>query len=98
MFEIPDNLRLNNDEYYSVLSVIYVQVEKLLKNPLHIHYTDHSITHSIRIANIISQIIENIDMHFNEEEKFILLAAVLLHDIGMQTPDYADLGELPLNI
>ncbi|MDE7423562.1 MAG: HD domain-containing protein [Lachnospiraceae bacterium] len=98
MFEIPDNLRLINDEYYSVLSVIYVQVEKLLKNPLHIHYTDHSITHSIRIANIISQIIENIDVHFNEEEKFILLAALLLHDIGMQTPDYADLGELPLNI
>lgn len=97
MFEIPDNLKLNNNEYYSVLSVIFIQVEKLLKNPLHIHYTDHSITHSIRIVNIISKIIEDIDLQFNEEEKFILLSAVLLHDIDMQTPDYADLGELPLN-
>lgn len=98
MFEIPNNLRLNNEEYYSVLSVIYIQVDKLLKNPLHIHYTDHSITHSVRIINIISKIIENIDISFNDEEKFILLSAVLLHDIGMQTPDYADLGELPLDV
>ena len=98
MFDIPYNLSLNDNEYYSVLSIVYIQVEKLLKNPLHIHYTDHSIEHSIRIVNIISKIIENINVKFNEEEKFILLAAILLHDIGMQTPDYADLGELPLDI
>ena len=97
MFDIPDNLKLNNNEYYSVLSIVYIQVEKLLMTPLHIHYTDHSIKHSIRIVGIISKIIENIDLQFNEEEKFILLSAVLLHDIGMQTPNYDDLGELPLS-
>lgn len=98
MFEIPPNLFLEKEEYYSVLCVIYIQVEKLLKNPLHIHFTDHSISHSERIVKLISKIIENTKVKFNDEEKFILLSAVLLHDIGMQTPNYADLGQLPLDI
>lgn len=98
MLRIPDNLRIENEEYNAVLNIIYYRVEELFKAPLHIHYTDHSVSHSQRIINVISSIISDTKIHFNDEELFILTAAVLLHDIGMQTPHYEVFGQIPLDI
>ena len=98
MLNIPKNLKMKKEEYNSVLQIVYAQADKLLKTPMHIHYTDHTISHSERILNIISAIVENTEVDFNDEEKFILIAAVLLHDVGMQTPYYEDLGAIPLSV
>ncbi len=98
VLNIPTNLKIEKEEYISVLQIVYLQADKLLRTPMHIHYTDHSISHSERILNIISSIVENTSVNFNDEEKFILIAAVLLHDVGMQTPYYDDLGSIPLGV
>lgn len=74
------------------------KVDTLLSHPKHSNFTDHQITHSERIVEII-RLILNGDSKLNEDEWFILAAAVCLHDIGMQIKredllQYPDLDKL----
>ncbi len=48
-------------------------------------YTDHGEKHSERIAYFVEKLLQvNPDMKFSEQEIYLLLAGVYLHDIGMQ--------------
>lgn len=85
---LPDNLLINKQQYIATLGVVYKQADNILKNPRHSHYTDHTIAHSERILFVISKLIEQTTVKLNDEEKLILISAVLLHDIGMQAPDH----------
>lgn len=57
-----------------------------LKNLVDYRFTDHSIDHSFRILKIIDRILEQSrKINFlTDIEKYVLRAAALLHDIGMQ--------------
>jgi len=61
--------------------------EHILENPLHHHYTDHSLRHServIEILNILTEELMDSAQRLTTIEIYILLAATYLHDIGMQ--------------
>lgn len=96
LFEIPQNLD-PGEEFKVALGSVYTSAEKLLQSPKHFHYTDHSIEHSKRILEIISLLLEskrilenNKTIELNNEERYVLVAAVLLHDIGMQDTPYSE--------
>lgn len=80
------NLEISDSELAANAQIVYSRVEKFLKYPLHIHYTDHSVEHSIRLLEIISNILEETSVCLSDAEKYILICAALLHDVGMQTP------------
>ena len=88
MFEIPLNLTINDSKLASNAQIVYSKANDFLKYPIHIHYTDHSIEHSCRVIKIISGLLTDADLHLNDGEKYIIICAALLHDIGMQTPHY----------
>ena len=49
------------------------------------NYTDHGIEHSERIVDFVEKLLQvNPDADFSEQEIYLLLAGVYLHDIGMQ--------------
>jgi len=66
-------------------------------------FTDHSLLHSVEVADIANRLIINYIDKLNAEELYILLMAALLHDIGMgygaddldkkQPPGYASFLE-----
>ncbi len=89
MFLFPKNLEISNPELVAIVQVVHARVEKFLKYPLHIHYTDHSIEHSIRILEVISNMLDETSVCLSDVEKYILVCAALLHDIGMQTPCFS---------
>ncbi|MDD9791670.1 HD domain-containing protein [Priestia megaterium] len=60
-----------------------------------IEYTEHTVEHSLGVEQIYDEILKGKFDILNENEKFFLLAATILHDIGMvgtkvdlELPDY----------
>ena len=86
--EYYSNLELTNPVNRGFIEVVYNQVYELFKTPLLFHYTDHSVQHSLRVEECISKLLEGLNWELSEDEKIILLSAILLHDIGMQTTKY----------
>jgi len=86
---IPKSLKLTKEFTNSaVLDIVYQRAKSLLEINLFPHYTKHDITHSARVLEQISKLIECAKIKLLNEEKFILICAVLLHDIGMCTTKY----------
>jgi len=70
------------------LERIREKAKEVLFPPVHfLNYTDHSISHSDRVIEIIEKILEPQNTTLSEDEVFILYAASYLHDIGMQIPE-----------
>ena len=80
-FELTGREAVSNRAY---IDKIYIEAERFLRRPIHIHYTDHSIGHSLRIERHISDLLSSFEVHLAEPEKVVLLGAILLHDVGMQ--------------
>ncbi len=55
------------------------------------HYTDHSITHSIRIISNIGSILTEEQLHGTDPistlDIFVIIMSALIHDVGMVIPD-----------
>ncbi|MEI6103690.1 MAG: tetratricopeptide repeat protein [Methanothrix sp.] len=66
-------------------------VGKLWDPQLLQHYTRHGLDHSERIIDVLGLIIGNKNNLLTEEERFVLLASAYLHDVGMQSPEHANL-------
>ncbi|WP_440955876.1 FxSxx-COOH system tetratricopeptide repeat protein [Methanosarcina sp. Mfa9] len=65
------------------------------------NYTDHGIEHSERIAYFVEKLLQvNPDAEFSEQEIYLLLAGVYLHDIGMQCDvvEYPDVKKRAENL
>jgi hypothetical protein len=63
-----------------VMEIIWTNEVRLVKD-----YTDHGEEHSKRVVEYVEKLLQvNPDMKFSEQEIFLLLAGVYLHDIGMQ--------------
>lgn len=92
---IPNNLKMNNIEYLNIVGSVEFNAEKILNNPVHNHFTDHSISHSKRMLSAIDKLLADPQILI-DEEKLVLICAVLLHDIGMQATKEIPLSELPL--
>jgi len=49
------------------------------------NYTDHGEEHSVRVAEFVEKLLQvNLDAKFSQQEIYLLLAGIYLHDIGMQ--------------
>lgn len=77
------------------------KIEGVLDNNLLPHFTDHSISHCDRIADITRRLIEETAESGNsgllsKYELFVLALAILLHDVGMQIPKAHGI-ETPVN-
>jgi HAD superfamily phosphoserine phosphatase-like hydrolase len=84
-------------KYSDCLNSIKSSCNNIWERPLMNWYTDHSMKHSQRIGEILSQLILRLSKYkqaLNEQEKFILFASVYLHDIGMQ---YMKIEDVPLD-
>jgi len=79
-------LTVYDEKLKNSLSRIYDYSEEIMSNLIDRYFTDHSITHLNRILLLIDEFLcknEKKDL-LNDHEKYCLIAATLLHDIGMQ--------------
>lgn len=88
---MPKNLALLEGDFESCIYSIRETACKYWSQPILDHFTDHGISHSERIINLQNDLLEGTTINLNQKERFILLAADFLHDIGMQFPKYAEL-------
>lgn len=85
-----NNWFVKNEEYRDHLNIMYDKVDGIHQYSKSYYFTDHSRKHSDRIAENLVHLFpflffegkENVAL--NDVEKFILFAAILLHDIGIR--------------
>lgn len=70
-----------------------MKLKKVWEDPVLSHYTRHGMKHSKSVIKKLGQILELNPTLLNKHERFVLLAATYLHDIGMQNPGQAGLPE-----
>lgn len=90
MKKIADNWYIEKKEYIDNLNQTYNNVTSIHTHSKSYYFTDHSITHSVRIAENLVHLFpflfyDGNETHMlNDVEKFILFSSILLHDIGIQ--------------
>lgn len=74
-----------NERYKSRLDELTIKVEPALTRTTNtlLNFTDHSLEHSLGVENAYGIILNNDYSSLTDDEKFLLIAATLLHDIGM---------------
>jgi len=88
--ELPESIILRDEHFKICLNTIIETVRnEIWKENLIKHYTTHGIDHSERIVQCLSKLLEDFSTLLNQQERFVLLAAIFLHDIGNQLPKYA---------
>ena len=88
--ELPKSTALINDRFKKCINIIIETVKIKIWNSVTLipHYTKHGIDHSERIVQCLSKLLEGFPTLLNQQERFVLLAAIYLHDIGTQLPKY----------
>lgn len=87
--KLPATLKIKDDKLCSCLATIEQKADEIWARDLISHYTNHGPDHSERIIKLLGQLLTQKPRILNDRERFILVAAVLLHDIGMQSPEKA---------
>ena len=88
--ELPKSIILKDEHFKKCLDIIIETIKIKIWNSdkLLSHYTKHGIDHSERIAQYLGKLLEDFPTLLNPQERFVLLAAIFLHDIGNQLPKY----------
>lgn len=75
-------------------------VAPILSNRLHTHFTDHSVVHSDRVAELAQQLAIPLkgDRKLNDAEAFVLYGAAYLHDVGMHNENAGLEGRLAADL
>ena len=82
------------EELEDILKIVIQNIGKFWSSRVLLpHYTNHGIDHSERIIRNIDKLINSDSEFLTNQEKFILITAVYLHDIGMQSPQHSGLEE-----
>ncbi len=78
--------RIKSEDLSNYLRAIIFNSKNIHQNPFLYTFTDHGINHSNRMLDCINKFIENCNQEeqLNEYECFVLIAAIYLHDIGIQ--------------
>lgn len=89
--ELPESIVLTDDLFKRCINTIIESVKIKIWNNVTLipHYTKHGIDHSERIVQYLGKLLEDFPTLLNQQERFVLLAAIFLHDIGNQLPKYA---------
>jgi HD superfamily phosphodiesterase len=88
--------RLVSADRRAELKVLRKSVEPIFRNRLHAHYTDHSIIHCDRVAELAEKLLAPLkkSAKLNDDEGFVLYASCYLHDIGMHNEKAGESGRL----
>ena len=88
--ELPESILLKDEHFKNCISTIIETVKINIWNSVNLisHYTKHGIDHSERIVQYLGKLLEDFSTLLNQQERFVLLAAIFLHDIGNQMPKY----------
>ena len=88
--ELPESIILKDEHFKICLNTIIETVKTKIweSDTLLKHYTKHGIDHSERIIQYLGKLLEDFPTLLNQQERFVLLAAIFLHDIGNQMPKY----------
>jgi len=80
------SLHLKDEGYIPLLQGLRKAVTPILSNNILPHFTDHSVSHSDRLVEIINKLLSPIpeSKKLSNQELLILFASCYLHDIGMQ--------------
>ena len=91
--ELPKSILLTDNHFKKCINTIIDTVKIKIWNSVTLipHYTKHGIGHSERISQYLGKLLEDFPTLLNQQERFVLLAAIFLHDIGNQLPKYADI-------
>ncbi len=84
-------LRLNRADFKTCLAAIDITMREFWNPTIFHHYTDHGYDHTQRIIRHLEALLTDYPDLLNQQERFILLASAYLHDVGMQSPEYAEL-------
>jgi tetratricopeptide (TPR) repeat protein len=88
--ELPESIILKDKLLKICLNTIIETVRnEIWKENLIKHYTKHGIDHSERVAQCLGKLLEDFSTLLNQQERFVLLASIFLHDIGNQLSKYA---------
>jgi len=91
--ELPESIILKDEHFKICLNTVIETVRnEIWKENLIKHYTKHGIDHSERIVQYLGKLLEGFPDLLNQQERFVLLAAIFLHDIGNQLPGYAGIS------
>lgn len=82
----PGFKRLANDTFLGRLSDLRNAVTPILAGNYLPSFTDHSITHSDHVCELIDLLTESLvgERQLNDREAFVLYASAYLHDVGLQ--------------
>jgi tetratricopeptide (TPR) repeat protein len=88
--ELPESILLKDEHFKNCISTIIETVKIKIWNSVNLisHYTKHGIDHSERISQYLGKLLEDFPTLLNQQERFVLLTAIFLHDIGNQLPKY----------
>ncbi len=72
------------------------KIAPILANRVHRHFTDHSVSHSDRVVQLVETLSDALpeDKRLREDEAFILYAACYTHDVGMHNERAGEHGRL----
>ncbi len=89
--ELPESIILKDEHFKIYLNTVIETVKIKIWNNENLikHYTKHGIDHSERISQYLGKLLEDFPTLLNQQERFVLLAAIFLHDIGNQLSKYA---------
>jgi hypothetical protein len=95
--KLIDRISNENNRLITNLAKIREVMEDLWSSdPVRIiqHFTDHGVKHSERLVKYANQILKtNDDINLSDQEIYLLLAGIYLHDVGMQC-DIAKFAEI----
>ncbi len=88
--KLPKSTVLTNNLFKNCINTIIETVKIKIWNSVTLipHYTKHGIDHSERIVQCLGKLLEDFPTLLNQQERFVLLASIFLHDIGNQLPKY----------
>ena len=81
-----------NEDFFNELIIVRNRIVKLLENKVFRHFTDHSVDHSDRMTELLHIILKphlsmsTEDVKLNEDELYILLLSIYLHDLSLEYP------------
>jgi len=87
-------LRLISVDRRARLKALRDGVEPIFRNRLHRHFTDHSIEHCDRVADLCGRLLSPLERKLNDDEGFALYGGAYLHDIGMHNEKAGESGRL----
>jgi hypothetical protein len=80
----PAFSRFASDVYRARLVMLREKVAPILANNLLPHFTDHTVTHSDQVTELVDKLLEDAKPNLSDPELLILYSACYLHDVGMQ--------------